>query len=230
MGPPGIGKTFFARELAATVGLGRDFEVVNMENASTGNALSGLSFNWANGRPGRIFDKLINGSFANPFVVVDEVDKASQDGRFDPLAPLYALLEPGSAARFIDEAVPMVPVDASRINWILTANDASAIPDPLRSRMTLVDVPAPTPAQSLVIVKAIYRRQRKSNSWGDHFDKRLSEDVVRRLASISPRQVHAVLRHAFGLAVRRKRRSIQVEDLKLPDPTHGNRPRIGFTP
>lgn len=229
VGGPGIGKTFFAGRMAEVLGLGQGFEVVNMENATNGSALSGLTFTWGNGQPGRIFDKLVDGRFANPLIVIDEVDKASTDSRWNPLAPLYSLLEPGTAARFQDEAVPMVPIDASRINWVLTANDIHQIPEPLLSRMTVVQVPEPTPAQALVIAKSIYRHQRKSNSWGSLFDKRLSEDVARRLASMPPRQMKTVLRNAFGLAARRKRRSIQVEDLQLPTLNHGGRPRIGFT-
>ena len=67
-------------------------------------------------------------------MVVDEIDKASADGHYDPLGALYELLESETATHFVDEFVEL-PIDASGAVWLATANDAARIPEPLLSRM-----------------------------------------------------------------------------------------------
>jgi len=40
-----------------------------------------------------VFDALVNGDYANPVIVVDEIDKVGGDHQYDPLGSLYTLLE-----------------------------------------------------------------------------------------------------------------------------------------
>ena len=131
LGDPGIGKTHFARQLAQLLGTG--FGFVPMSSLTAGWVLSGASSQWKNAKPGKIFDTFLNGDYANPVIVVDEMDKTSSDGQYDPLGALYELLESETATRFIDEFAE-VPIDASGAVWLATANDAARIPAPLLSR------------------------------------------------------------------------------------------------
>src|SRR3954470_3002807 len=103
LGEPGIGKTHFARKLAALLGTGYGF--VPMSSLTAGWVLSGASSQWKNAKPGKVFDTFLNGEYANPVIVVDELDKASSDGQYDPLGALYELLESDTAGRFVDEFV-----------------------------------------------------------------------------------------------------------------------------
>src|SRR5216110_3981535 len=128
LGEPGIGKTHFARKLAHLLGTG--FGFVPMSSLTAGWVLSGASSQWKNAKPGKVFDTSLNGDYANPVIVVDEIDKASADGQYDPLGALYELLEVETSTRFIDEFVEL-PIDASGAVWLATANDAGRIPDPL---------------------------------------------------------------------------------------------------
>ena len=86
LGPPGIGKTHFARQLAQLVGTRA--ELVNMNAMTAGWLLSGSSPQWKGSKPGRVFQALAEGDFANPVVMLDEIDKASADAQYDPLGPL----------------------------------------------------------------------------------------------------------------------------------------------
>ena len=79
LGEPGIGKTHFARKLAALLGTG--FGFVPMSSLTAGWVLSGASSQWKNAKPGKVFDTFLNGEYANPVIVVDEIDKASGDGQ-----------------------------------------------------------------------------------------------------------------------------------------------------
>ena len=122
LGEPGIGKTHFARRIAELLGTG--FGFVPMSSLTAGWVLSGASSQWKNAKPGKVFDTFLNGDYANPVIVVDELDKTSADGQYDPLGALYELLEIETASRFVDEFVEL-PIDASGAVWLATANDAA---------------------------------------------------------------------------------------------------------
>jgi len=92
--------------------LGTGFGFVPMSSLTAGWVLSGASSQWKNAKPGKVFDTFLNGDYANPVIVVDELDKSGGDGQYDPLGALYELLEMETATRFIDEFVE-VPIDAS---------------------------------------------------------------------------------------------------------------------
>jgi ATP-dependent Lon protease len=87
LGEPGIGKTHFARKIAQLLGTG--FGFVPMSSLTAGWVLSGASSQWKNAKPGKVFDTFVNGDYANPVMVVDEIDKASAEGQYDPLGALY---------------------------------------------------------------------------------------------------------------------------------------------
>jgi len=140
LGEPGIGKTHFARKVAELLGTG--FGFVPMSSLTAGWVLSGASSQWKNAKPGKVFDTFLNGDYANPVIVVDELDKASGDGQYDPLGALYELLEVKTATRFIDEFVEL-PIDASGAVWLATANDAGRIPDPLLDRLKVYEIEVP---------------------------------------------------------------------------------------
>ena len=91
LGDPGIGKTHFAKQLARL--LGTSYHYVAMSSLTAGWILSGASSQWKNAKPGKVFDALVHGSYANPVIAVDEIDKATGDSQYDPLGALYALLE-----------------------------------------------------------------------------------------------------------------------------------------
>src|SRR6187549_390195 len=153
LGEPGIGKTHFARKLAELLGTGYGF--VPMSSLTAGWVLSGASSQWKNAKPGKVFDTFLNGDYANPVIVVDEVDKASSDGQFDPLGALYELLEVETATRFIDEFVEL-PIDASGAVWLATANEADHIPEPLLNRMAVYEIEPPDEAGARRIAQTIY--------------------------------------------------------------------------
>src|ERR1700747_84273 len=133
LGDPGIGKTHFAKQLARM--LGTAYQYVAMSSLTAGWILSGASSQWKNAKPGKGFQTLGNGRYANPVIVVDEIDKASGDAQYDPLGALYALLERETAQAFIDEFAE-VPINAAQVIWVATANDDRAIPEPILSRMS----------------------------------------------------------------------------------------------
>ena len=223
LGEPGIGKTHFARKVAQLLGTG--FGFVPMSSLTAGWVLSGASSQWKNAKPGKVFDTLVNGDYANPVIVVDEIDKASGDGQYDPLGALYELLESETATRFVDEFVE-VPIDASGAVWLATANDPGRIPEPLLSRLAVYEIDPPDAEGAARIAGNIYREIRDAHDWGRKFPETLSQSALEKLSALPPREMRRAIHSAFGNAKLAGRGEVG------PDDIHDGRPRrqrIGFT-
>jgi ATP-dependent Lon protease len=222
LGAPGIGKTHFARRIAQLLGTG--FGFVPMSSLTAGWILGGASSQWKNAKPGKVFETFLNGDYANPVMVVDELDKASAEGQYDPLGALYALLEVDTAMRFVDEFAE-IPIDASGAVWFATANDASRIPEPILNRMHVYEIEAPDADGAARIALAIYREIRGAHDWGKRFPEAPAAAVTAKLAALSPREMRRAVRAAFGNAKIAGRAELRPEDVQ---DARGPRRRIGF--
>jgi ATP-dependent Lon protease len=223
LGEPGIGKTHFARKLSELLGTGYGF--VPMSSLTAGWVLSGASSQWKNAKPGKVFDTFLNGEYANPVITVDEIDKASGDGQYDPLGALYELLEQQTAIRFVDEFVE-VPIDASGAVWIATANEAARIPEPLLNRMAVYEIDPPDEAGARRIALNIYGEVRNGHDWGKRFPEMPSEATLEKLGSITPREMRRAIQSAFGTAKLAGRSEVQPDDVQVG--RAGRRQKIGF--
>jgi len=222
LGEPGIGKTHFARRLAGLLGTG--FGFVPMSSLTAGWVLSGASSQWKNAKPGKVFDTFLNGDYANPVIVVDELDKASADGQYDPLGALYELLEQQTATRFVDEFVEL-PIDASGAVWLATANDAARIPEPLLDRLTVYQIEAPDAEGARSIGLGIYSEMRSAHDWGKQFPEKPENHILEKLSSLPPREMRRALTSAFGAAKLAGRSEIGPDDIQDP---RAKKQRIGF--
>lgn len=223
LGDPGIGKTHFARRLATLLGTGYNF--IGMSSLTAGWILSGASAQWKNAKPGKVFDSLVHGDYANPVIVVDEIDKAGGDQQYDPLGSLYTLLERDTASEFVDEFAE-VAIDASDVVWIATANDARTIPEPILNRMNVYTIDPPDADGSRRIAASIYRELREVHGWGKLFPAELQADALDRVARLKPREMRRVILTAFGNAKLAGRNEVQAED--VCDDRIARKARIGF--
>ncbi|WP_196941848.1 AAA family ATPase [Pseudooceanicola algae] len=161
-GPPGIGKSAWAKRLAQLL------ETPDMTLDATGeNASFGLVGNqrgWANAGPGRLISLMLMRQVANPLVIIDEFEKSgspmSDKGRsFSLPNSLLPLLEDLTASRW---TCPYFQnqFDMSFINWVFTSNSQHGLPEPLLSRIRVVSVPSPTQEQinGLVLREAAERQ------------------------------------------------------------------------
>lgn len=222
LGEPGVGKTHFGKRLAAM--LGTEFEFISMNALSAGFVITGSSSSWRGAKCGKVAERLVRGKFANPVVLLDEVEKATGSTQSDPLAALYQLLEPETSRAFHDEFID-VDLDASQVFWVLTANSLEGLPPALLSRMAIYDVPAPTPEQSASIARRIYAgllRELKLK----HLDGELPDSVLDKLSEISPREMRKALLDALGFAVAAGRESLLPEDIRVRADL--SRRKIGF--
>ncbi|HWH73014.1 MAG TPA: AAA family ATPase [Methylibium sp.] len=222
LGPPGVGKTHFARELAQLLGTGLGF--LSMSSLTAGWVLSGASSQWKGARPGKVFETLVDGQYANPVMVVDEIDKAGGEHAYDPLGSLYSLLEHDTAGAFTDEFAE-VPIDASQVIWVATANDARAIPDPILNRMNVFEVQMPDREAARKIAAKLYASIRGAHDWGSRFAPEASVEVLDAMGELAPREMRRAWMTAFGNAKLAGRGEVQLRD--LPE-QHARRTPIGF--
>jgi ATP-dependent Lon protease len=222
LGDPGIGKTHFAKRLSQLLGTG--FGFISMSTLTAGWIIGGTSSQWKNAKPGKVFETFLRGEYANPVMVVDEIDKAGGESTYDPLGAMYSLLEHDTAREFIDEFVEL-PIDASQVVWVATANDARSIPEPILSRMNVYEIEVPDHDAACRIAQSIYTEIRGSHDWGNRFAPQLEQSVLNRLAELSPRDMRKALNKAFGSASLAARDVIALEDV---EPARVKRARIGF--
>ena len=223
LGPPGIGKTHFAREVSKLLGTGLGF--ISMSSLTAGWVLSGASSQWKGARPGKVFETLVDGQYANPVMVVDEIDKARGEHAYDPLGALYSLLEHDTASTFTDEFAE-VAIDASQVIWVATANDERAIPEPILNRMNVFEVRMPDRDAARAIALRLYRGLRAEHDWGRRFDDEPADAVLDRMAAMAPREMRRAWMTAFGNARLDDRSAIELGDLPGAGP---KRQPIGFT-
>ncbi|MGZ3240859.1 MAG: AAA family ATPase [Burkholderiaceae bacterium] len=206
-GPPGVGKTTFVEALAALFGSG--YLRVRMETAQTSTELSGSEAYWSNSRPGRLFTLLAEGDFANPIVLVDEVDKARGA---NVESALYTLLEEEASRHWHDLSFPDITIDASRVIFILTSNLKQRVSAPLLSRMRVFDIPPLTREQSINVAQRIFRKI------VEPFDKLqfnpvLPATAAAAMAYTSPREMRRVARELIAVAFREGRNEVKFADL-----------------
>lgn len=229
VGPPGIGKTYFTQTLAGILDTGPAL-FVPMAEATNNSTLAGSSTFWSNASPGALFERLAWGSgnqpaVANPLVILDEVDKVKGD-RYDPLGPLYTLLETETARSWQDQAVPDVYIDASHIRVMATANDESFIPEPLLSRVLVFQIAAPDHAQSRRVVQRIY--EGLIRSIGLPMRSTLPGDVMESAMAISPREAKVRLSCAMAMADADGRDHVNLQDWQEANLGTVQKKTIGF--
>lgn len=213
-GLPGIGKTMFTAKLAELMGSG--FLTIHMETAQTASDLAGTSDYWANAKVGRFFNLLVNGEYANPIVLLDEVDKARATPDHDPKKGLYSLLERGTAKSWSDLCLPDLNLDVSRVYWVLTSNNRDALPVALLSRMKVFEIAPLTPQQSRQLAACIFAATVEELIPGG-FDSNLPAGAVELLAQVPPRVMQHLSEELIARAVRLGKRAIAEEDFGGPN-------------
>lgn len=232
LGEPGVGKSHFAGAL------GKCLQVpvlkIDIATAQNASALAGSSTFWSNSAPGELLRSLAYGtasshSTADLVVFADEVDKAGAGLTYDPLGPLYSLLEVESARNFTDESLPGIRLDASHLRWILACNSIDGIPGPIRSRVQIFDIDPPSPEEKRAMFERIFAGLVTAARLAE-FETRLPQDVLGEVASIGLREFKTVANTAIGRALLAGRRMVEVADFRSPGNSlsSSRRTKIGF--
>lgn len=221
-GEPGLGKTYYVSELAKAISM--PFYEISMATMTASFALSGGSLQWAEGSVGFVANSLSDSNVGNPIFLIDEIDKSGVDNKYNPISPFYSLLERHSAKRFRDEALE-IDLDASRVVWFATANYPENVPEPILSRMKMIDIKRPDQEQMKDVVNSIYSDLRTNKPYGELLDPSIHEDALSILATKTPREAKLALEEGCLKVILAEREILLPEDLPV---TKKENHRVGF--
>ena len=158
-GPPGVGKTCFAKKgiakcLFDTDGNSRPFCIFQLGGATDGSILEGHSYTYVGAKPGRLVEFLQETKCMNPIIYFDELDKISETEKGKEIIDILVhLTDKSQNSTLYDKYFSGIDLDFSKCIIIFSYNDASKVNRILRDRITEIKINPLKKNEKLYITK-----------------------------------------------------------------------------
>ncbi|WP_338990523.1 endopeptidase La [Fusobacterium polymorphum] len=177
-GPPGIGKTSLVKSIAES--MGRKFVRVSLGGVRDEAEIRGHRRTYVGSMPGKIMKAMKEAGTNNPVILLDEIDKMSNDFKGDPASAMLEVLDPEQNKNFEDHYIDM-PFDLSKVFFVATANDLRNVSVPLRDRMDILQLSSYTEFEKLHIVQNFLLKQAQKENGLANIDIKIPDKVMFKL-------------------------------------------------
>lgn len=151
VGLVGTGKTTIAYSIAEA--LGRKFARIPFGGMGDPLDLRGQSRMHPEAEPGKVIKALRTADSRNPVILLDEIDRVTDQGRASIMGVLVELLDPGQNYAFTDHYIDY-PFDLSEVLFIATANNTTNIATAVLDRLEPLSMPSYTDQEKIMIARA----------------------------------------------------------------------------
>ena len=222
VGPPGVGKTSIALSVAKA--MNRKVARLSLGGVRDEADIRGHRKTYIGAMPGRIVEAIRRSGSMNPLLVLDEVDKLGSDHHGDPASALLEVLDGEQNHSFRDHYLE-IPIDLSRVLFIMTANTLDTIPRPLLDRMEVIELPSYTDEEKVQIAQRhLLPKQREAHGI-PRTALRLDDDTLRAVISGYTRESGVrTLERQLGKLCRKTAMALNNETAKRVSVTAENLP------
>ena len=221
VGPPGVGKSSIAKSVANA--LNRKFARISLGGMKDEAEIRGHRRTYIGAIPGRIIYALKEAGSNNPLILLDEIDKLSQDYKGSPADALLEVLDPKQNTNFRDSFME-VDIDLSNVLFITTANSLDTIPRPLLDRMEVIEISGYTYEEKFNIAKRYLIPKALSDHNLDSSTMKISDGAIKEIVNnytmesgvrTLERQVNKVVRKGITELIKSKSERINISANKL---------------
>lgn len=225
LGLVGTGKTTMAYSIAQS--LGRKFGRIPMGGMGDALQLRGRARAYPDAEPGQIIKVLRRAQTLNPVILLDEIDRVTDEAKADIMGVLVELLDPEQNASFLDHYIDY-PVDLSEVLFITTANNTGGIATAVLDRLEIIEMPSYNDQQKIVIGRQyLLPREIKANGLSPQditFDEAVWQQIVRPLGFDAgmrtlDRTISSICRKVAKLKIEGKNEPVKITPQNLKEYT-----------